>query len=265
MSTRTVLVLLAAILAQLALPGESRGDWSGWYGGAAAGGKWAGATWTTTRVGDPPSAAAVNTLLDKSSPDRFTPSGLRLGGYAGYNWQSNRWVYGFELDGAWANAADEHRGIPGCKIECAPGAPGPGNDTSSVRLTWDASARGRVGYLVQPDLLVYATGGIAWQSIYVSGTCESTLSDPTCLVSPPFAGKTQLDRSILSGWTLGAGVERELPGRWLLRAEYRYAHFGTVNGVLWAGQPVADPGSDAVHYEVAVHTHVVIVGLTYRF
>ena len=76
-------------------------------------------------------------------------------------------------------------------------------------MKWDASVRGRIGYLVKPDLLVYGTGGIAWQSIDVSGTCENTLSDPTCLLSPPFGAKTQTDRSILTGWTLGAGIERE--------------------------------------------------------
>jgi hypothetical protein len=55
MNTRAFLVLLAAILVQLALPGESRADWTGLYGGLAAGGKWADATWTTTQVSEPPS------------------------------------------------------------------------------------------------------------------------------------------------------------------------------------------------------------------
>jgi outer membrane immunogenic protein len=241
------------------------GQWAGPYVGLTVGGKWADATWTTTQLVDPPSAFVGQGTLDGSSPDTFKPSAARAGAIAGYNWRSDRWVYGAELDLAWADRSDTHAGIPGCKIGCFAGAPGPGNDRSSVRVTWDASLRGRVGYLATPSLLLYGTGGIAWQRLEVSGTCENTLADPVCLVSPPFAAKTQTDRSTRAGWTLGAGVEHLLTDRWLVRAEYRYARFDAMRGVLFAGQPSADPGADAIHYDVALHTHVASVGLVYKF
>jgi outer membrane immunogenic protein len=240
-------------------------DWAGAYGGLAAGAKAADAKWTTTQLADPPSLFVGFSAPDGSSPDTFRPLGLRLGGYAGYNWRLGNWVYGLELDAAWANDTDRHAGVPGCKVSCFPGVPGPGNDSSAVRIMWDASVRGRVGYLVTPTLLLYGTGGIAWQSIDVSATCESTLADPLCLVFPPLGAKTQTDRAVLTGWTVGAGVERMLTDRWLIRAEYRYAHFGTVSGVLFAGQPASDPGADAVHYDVTVRTHIATIGLIYKF
>jgi len=245
-----------------AVPVET--DWAGPYVGLALGGKWTDANWATTQFIDPPSLGVGTAVIDASSPDRFRPAGLRLGGYAGYNWQIGRWLYGLEIDAAWSKATDTHAGIPGCRIACNAGFPGPGQDSSFIRAGWDASLRPRLGYIVMPETLIYGTAGIALQGIEVSGTCASTIDDPLCLIAPPFAVKTQTDRRTLTGWTVGAGVERKF-GAWLLRGEYRYSDFGTASGVLFAGQPSTDPGSDAIHYSVGIHTHIATLGLAYRF
>ena len=76
--------------------------------------------------------------------------------------------------------------------------------------------------------------------------------------------KTQVDRYTLTGWTIGGGIEQKF-GSWLLRGEYRYSDYGSVDGVLFAGQPVIDPGADAVHYSVSVRTHTATLGLAYKF
>jgi outer membrane immunogenic protein len=115
-----------------------------------------------------------------------------------------------------------------------------------------------------PETLIYGTAGVALQGIEVSGTCANTFDDPLCLSSPPFAVKTQIDRHALTGWTVGGGLERKFAA-WLLRGEYRYSDFGTATGVLFAGQPSADPGSDAAHYAVSIRTHIATLGLAYRF
>jgi outer membrane immunogenic protein len=239
-------------------------NWTGPYVGLAVGAKWTDANWATTQLIDPPSPLVGTAFIDASSPDRFRPHGIRLGGYAGYNWQVDRWVLGFEADAAWSDATDTHAGVPGCRIECVAGFPGPGIDSSFVRSRWDASLRARAGYLVMPEFLVYGTGGVAWQRAEVSGTCANSLDDPLCLVSPPFAVKTQTDGYTRTGWTLGAGAERKF-GAWLLRGEYRYSDFGKLEGVLFPNQPVADPGADATHYSVRLHTHVVTLGIGYKF
>jgi hypothetical protein len=94
-------------------------SWTGFYIGGALGGKWADTTWTTTSNSDFP-----GTTTDASSPRNFDPSSFRAGGYAGYNWQITTWVVGLEGDVAWANDTSTAAGIPGCTIECFPGAPG---------------------------------------------------------------------------------------------------------------------------------------------
>ncbi len=126
--------------------------WSGFYVGGTLGGKWADANWTTTSTSDLPGA-----VVDASSPRRYDPSSFRAGGYAGYNWQIAPWVFGLEGDIAWANNSATSAGVPGCSIQCIPGAPGPGVDVSSVKMGWDASIRARLGYTIAPDLLIYGT------------------------------------------------------------------------------------------------------------
>jgi outer membrane immunogenic protein len=239
-------------------------DWTGPYVGLAVGARWTDATWTTTQIVDPPSPFFGTGVIDASSPADFDPVGFRVGGYVGYAWQMQQFVVGIEGDAAWSDATKTRAGVPGCAIECFAGFPGPGVDSSSIRAEWDASLRVRAGYLVTPETLLYATGGVAWQRIEVSGTCQNSVGDPVCLDSPPFAVKTQIDTYTPTGWTIGGGIERKF-GAWLLRGEYRYADFGDVSGVLFPGQPVIDPGADAVHYTVSVHTHTATLGLAYKF
>jgi len=233
--------------------------WTGFYVGGALGGKWADTTWTTTSTSDLP-----GTIVDASSPRDYRPSGFRGGAYAGYNWQITHWVVGLEADLAWADNAVTVAGLPGCSILCFPGAPGPGVDTSSVKMGWDAGARARLGYLVAPDLLIYGTGGVAWQKIETSGTCQHSTADPQCTVAPGNPFDTQTNSKTLTGWTIGGGLER-MYRSWILRGEYRFSQFGNSNGVFPFGAPGVPPGSDISRYSLSVQTHIATVGLAYKF
>ncbi len=69
---------------------------------------------------------------------------------------------------------------------------------------------------------------------------------------------TLSNSSTRAGWTVGGGLETRLQSNWLLRAEYRYADFGSVtyqDNVL----------GDSATYEERVRTHTALVGLTYQF
>lgn len=252
------------IVAVAAVPGAAAAqDWGGPYVGLALGAKISDARWTTTQVGDPPSPPGV---LDVTNPHRFVVAGTRVGGYLGFDWlATQRWLLGVEGDFAWSNAKSAIAGVPGCGIICFANAPGPGATAASVRAKWDASVRGRAGYVVAPPLLVYGTAGVAFQRIEASVTCSNTLDDPVCLNAPPFAVKSQANGATRVGWTLGGGLEWRIAGPWLLRGEYRYADFGTWTGVFFEGEPAAAPGSDATRYKLRLRTHIATLGVTYRF
>lgn len=242
-------------------PPVAVGNWTGPYVGLALGGKWADATWTTTSVSDltdPPLP------VDASSPRNYRPAGFRVGGYAGYSWQIANWVWGIEADFAWADATATAAGIPGCAIECFPGAPGPGVDTASVQMRWDASARGQLGFLLTPGLLLYGTGGVAWQDVETSGTCLHSLPDPACTSAPGNPFDTRTNSKTLTGGTVGGGLET-IYGNWLLRAEYRYAWFGKLDGVFDFQAAGVPAGADTSRYNLSVDTHVATVGLAYKF
>jgi outer membrane immunogenic protein len=235
-------------------------SWTGFYAGLEAGAKFGNSTWTTTSTSDFP-----GTIVDASSPAKFDATSGRVGAYAGYNWQRQAWLVGVEADAAYASATAGQAGVPGCAILCFPFAPGPGIDTSSVKMGWDASLRGRVGYLVTPTLLLYGTGGIAWQSVQTSGFCQHSAADPVCSLAPGDPFDLQTNRTTLTGWTLGAGIEARVTGNWLLRGEYRYAGFGTFNGLLPFNSAGAPPGTDFVRYHLSLNTQTVTVGLAYKF
>jgi outer membrane immunogenic protein len=83
--------------------------------------------------------------------------GVVGGGQVGYNWQSGRFVYGIEGDFSFSSMEEEASG-------CIPGA---GCVFAGASLDWLATVRGRVGYLIDPRILAYATAGFgiaAWSA-----------------------------------------------------------------------------------------------------
>jgi hypothetical protein len=84
-------------------------SWAGPYLGAAVGLKWGNTTWATASVSDFPGET-----VDASSPRNFDPAGARIGGYGGYNWRHQAWIYGVEFDLAYANSTTSAAGVPGC-------------------------------------------------------------------------------------------------------------------------------------------------------
>jgi outer membrane immunogenic protein len=248
----------APALAGPPLPPAAVSTWSGFYVGGELGAKWTDTTWTTTSVVD----ALTPVVLDASSPRNYDPTGVRGGIYLGYNHQfAPQWVAGVEVDWADARKTTAAAGIPGCSILCL-GDPGPVADLSSVTMGWDASARARLGYLLMPNLLVYGTGGIAWQKVESSATCQFSGPDPVCEGNPgaPFA--TASSSTIRTGWTVGAGIESRIAQNWILRGEYRYAGFGTwnVQSNLIDGAAVTNLG-----YQVKISTQIATLGIAYKF
>jgi outer membrane immunogenic protein len=256
-------------------------SWTGFYVGGDVGAKWMDDKWTLNSLfnGSGPAPGFVG-VPDGLAPRTYELSSFRAGGYVGYNWQfSPTWVGGIEADAAWANDSQTQFGLPGCAGSYAPtytcvagavitpnGLPF-GGDTASVRMLWDASARGRLGYLVTPDFLLYATGGAAWQRIEVSGQCGSPVAASAyCFTetATPTVFPAITQSRTLVGWTVGIGLEQHVWGNWLLRAEYRYADFGSWNTSFPFLAP-APVNNNTYHFSNAVNTNIFKAGLAYKF
>ncbi len=227
-------------------------SWTGFYLGAELGGRWSDATWTSTALEDPISAFENAFRLPQDNPAGFGASTPRAGGYAGYNWQfAPTWVAGLEGDIAWGHASKTLAGIPGTLF---PGATPADIATDSATVTegWDAGIRGRLGFLVTPNVMLFGSGGVAFQDVSVTANCS--IHGAWCILD-----RSESFSKVKTGWTAGGGVEGRLASNWLARVEYRYADFGQVSHEFYP-QTV-----DAVFMNQSMKTHTVSVGVAYQF
>jgi outer membrane immunogenic protein len=91
----------------------------------------------------------------------------------------------------------------------------------TAKQGWDASVRGRLGYLVTPWTMVYGTGGVAFGEVSGSLAYSAFAIDGSSVVGGGTWSTTR------TGWTGGGGVEVMLSQLWSVRLEYRYTDFGT--------------------------------------
>lgn len=241
--------------------------WSGFYVGGSIGARWSDSDWTTTCLQTGfGGVACPNNLpawIANDNPVGFESASLRGGIYAGFNWQvSPVWVLGLEADFALARNSKTHSGIPGTWV---PGGGAPGLDTSTVRQDWDAGIRARVGYLVNPNWLVYMTGGVSWTDLEATAYCGSAFPVGWCTGGGLFAGTSQTVSAMRTGWTLGAGLEWMMTPNWLIRGEYRYADYGTLKGTYFAGNNGFAIDGDALSTSVNLRTHTALFGVAYKF
>lgn len=230
-------------------PASGKGGWNGVYVGLSAGARSSQADWTTTDISffGPP--------FPGTNEESFNDTAFRGGLYGGYNWQfAPRWIAGVEGDWGSANKTTTQIGfLPGLSGPIIGGPINPG-DTVSVKTSWDAGLRARLGFLATPSLMVYSTGGVAWQHYEIASVCGTN----TCI-----AEFTSTDAKTAQGWTVGGGIEAVVMGPWRARAEYRYADFGTsVHFLDVAGPPPADVPATV---NIKLQTHTVMFGLGYIF
>ena len=100
-----------------------------------------------------------------------------------------------------------------------------GLDVNGLESRFVGQVNARVGFLAQPSLLLYATGGYSYVDINAAGV------------------------SYANGWNVGAGVEYRINANWSTFVEYRYHDLRT-EGTLASRD---------------VDAHTVKVGVNYRF
>ena len=162
-------------------------------------------------------------------PVGFDSKGWLAGVHAGANWQASKIVGGLEID----LSATGIKGSSSAAVGPVPNFFGQasGFANQSGKFEWLGSARGRLGVLVTPDVMLYGTGGLAWTD-YVHN--ENLLNTRNFL--PPFAPPFVTDGSFSNtsyanwrfGWVAGVGGEMRLfKSNWIGRLEYLHYDFGS--------------------------------------
>jgi outer membrane immunogenic protein len=186
-------------------------------------------------------------------------NGPLAGGQVGYNWQTGSFVWGFETDLQWT-------GQKGGLTFCFPLACGAGafQGTIDHKIDWFGTFRARAGALIDPRVLIYATGGLAYGQVTTTATGG--------VVGQPFAALSS--KATRAGWTIGGGVEGALSNNWTVKAEYLYMDLGNAPGISAASQTILPNTPETAITTVIdatvatggrVRDHIFRVGLNYRF
>jgi iron complex outermembrane receptor protein len=191
-------------------------------------------------------------------------NGLIGGVQAGYNWQMGNWVAGIEGDIQMSGqGATPTYVCPGAV--CNPtvvdfDAPVPASFVQGHKLDSFGTLRGRLGATITPDVIAYATGGLAVGSIRTTVNLSGIGFDPDGnpgAVSAPFSVL-----AIKPGWTVGAGLEGRLFGNVTGKVEYLYMDFGTVSASITNGLN-ATPITLATSSRIT--DNIVRAGVNYKF
>lgn len=191
-------------------------------------------------------AAVGYARLDADHHPRGEPSlsdqdhGVIVSGIGGYNMQCERVVIGLEGDVSY---------LSGETLATQP-------DGTTFRTEYDAmvTLRGRLGYLVRPDTLIYATAGVAWAK------------RTHALYSPAAPGGpfSQSDDEWATGWVVGAGAEFLRRERWLIRMEVLYADLGEEDRT-YVTSPTACTGICRAYSKWDDEVLTARIGISYKF
>jgi outer membrane immunogenic protein len=232
-------------------------NWTGFYIGGNAGYSW-GRSRTDVNFYN-----GNNNVLLATGGSSFDMNGWVAGAQAGYNWQTERWVYGFEADGQGTgqrgNTALTCAG-PICSFANTAIAPltlAPVNTALANKLEWFATFRARAGYTFTPTVLGYVTGGLAVGGVKSSGVITGFNAN-----GQPIATVFGSSDNAHAGWTVGAGVEASLGGNWTGKIEYLYMDLGRFN--TSALLPTNAPPILAT-YSSRITDNIVRAGINYRF
>ncbi|CAN7305549.1 porin family protein [Aminobacter aminovorans] len=129
--------------------------------------------------------------------NKISTSGFLGSAFAGYNYQMENFVLGAEGDLGYSGVKGDNAG-------------------TAVKNGFEGSLRARLGYVVTPDILLYATAGGAGAQVKAT---EGGISD----------------KNTMLGWTAGVGTDVKLTESVFGRVEYRYTDLGSDTFALGAG------------------------------
>jgi outer membrane immunogenic protein len=216
-------------------------NWSGFYLGIVAGGEIA-QTSTDFVFADIPGLAGTPTRV---SPDG---SGGLIGAEAGYNYQIGKFVGGFEGDVDYARISGQGTSVSPSGFFMAP---------TQQKINLYGTVRGRVGFLVTPDLLLFAIGGAAFADLSMTtGFVPTGILGGNCTNSSCGAGAVSASKV---GSTVGAGLEYALSNRMSVKAEYLYVDFGHTSTIFPISLAVSTMAATSSYQE-----HILRAGLNFK-
>jgi outer membrane immunogenic protein len=196
--------------------------WTGCYIGGNLGGSWAS--------GDLSVTSSTGTALGSGNNSGFTG-----GGQIGCDYQTGAFVFGVRNMFDWSNRSSTRVIQNGAFTGYG----------ATLKNNWVDLLTGRVGWVMQPQWLLYFQGGAAWR--------ESTLQ--LFNQSAVNVGTSSGNRT---GWTIGGGAEWRFAQNWSAFLEYNYADFGTTTAVF------NTPALGGVTASAKSNTSLFLIGLNWR-
>jgi outer membrane immunogenic protein len=243
-------------------------NWTGCYIGGYVGGAWNdrdGATFTD--LGNANFASfSGGVAAAKISPSHSWSADLGDsfigGGTLGCNWQPFRSPFVLGIEGEFGHLRLTGEAFDPTTIQGGQTTP---DVLGSARIgDWYGMATGRLGY-AWDRLLLYVKGGAAFVPI------QSSVVD-TCLTTTAGCGNwvvsTTSDRSVVTTWTIGGGLEWAFATNWSVKAEYMFIGLDdtrTSCGVATVASGAAVPGGPFCFDQHFDGINTAKVGLNYRF
>jgi outer membrane immunogenic protein len=251
--------------------------WCGWYIGGSIGYGWGNsgnvvpsASGTQNGVfGDGPAQLAAELAGINSGALSTNPKGVLAGAHFGYNQQINRLVWGFEADYSGANITGS---VARSTLVPVVGTVDTTttNITANERLRSFGTVRGRLGFTLAENLLVYGTGGFA----YGQASSSTAINMVHTVGGGVVAGDTFTPTSgsasrMMSGWTAGVGGEWAFTPHWSIKAEYLYYNLGNLNYSTGTITGISGGGLPFTFVNVAASAHfagsIARTGISYHF
>jgi outer membrane immunogenic protein len=233
--------------------------WSGFYVGGNVGYSWG--PWSSSNT-----TGATNFFNGAAFVNSASPhvNGWIAGGQFGYNWQRQNLVFGIEGDIQWSGEKASNGGSQTVSVPFLDGSLSFARTaTNEWRLNWFSTLRARAGYLIDPQSLLYVTGGLALGSAkysYSAVTTASLINNVGVTVLSVTDVTTLSETKTRVGWALGGGFERKLMMNWTAKLEYLYVDLGSYTFLVTG----AAPGT-GFETRVTLRDHIVRLGVNYHF
>ncbi len=213
-------------------------SWTGFFGGLNVGGSWGRAR----------SEFGISSVTSIAASDSVSPDGVIGGGQLGYNWQLDpNWLIGAEAD---IQASGEKASATRFDTVDVEGV----TSSYEAKIDWFGTVRGRLGYVFDRRILLYATGGLAYGRVSISGTSTDSIIGGGTLASTAFS-----NADMNTGWTAGGGIEGAAwDPRWTWKVEYLYLDLGTLDATVLSGLTMT-------HTTTKFTDNVVRAGLNFHF